>query len=156
MYYADKTGNHNFGEDQDNWEYLISQLDGQTDIELSEEEEIVIKKNVFAVNCVISEISYLVNFFRSFDFLWRSTLNHCLCESDKKQSKETCFFLPYEKFLLKIKHPQSKRTQKPKNYRTYFSTWSISEPVRLGLEKKCYWDRKINGMHTETSWCQWK
>ena len=113
MYYKNKTGNeNNSDEDQDNWEYMISQLDGQTDMESSgeEEQEEEIKKNVFSVNCEIREISYLMNFFRSFDCLWRSKLTHCLCESDQKES--SCFFCSMRSSCLRL---NGQRTKGPRN-----------------------------------------
>ena len=63
-----KKVNQHDGFDQ-NTELLLSQLDGVNDTEISEDDEEKVDKNVFAVNCEIKEITNLINFFRSFDFL---------------------------------------------------------------------------------------
>ena len=58
----------------------ISQLDGIDDIDFKEEEKPI--KSIFAVNCEIKQIIQIVNFLRSFNFLWISPEYHCLCSSD--------------------------------------------------------------------------
>ena len=49
-------------------EVLISQLDGANDSESSQEEEII-EKNMFGINCEILEIVQLVNFLRNCYFI---------------------------------------------------------------------------------------
>ena len=55
----------------------IPQFDGGNDSASSYDDEIIEKK-VLAINCEIDEISRLVNFFRSCNFLWSSLFDHCL------------------------------------------------------------------------------
>ena len=69
--------------DGSNYE-VIQQLDGSNDVE-SDYNKQVIEKRVFAINCEVKEISDLINFFRSWDFLWSFLPNHTLCNVDQKQ-----------------------------------------------------------------------
>ena len=151
MYYTNETGDKNYGEDQDNFEYLISQLDGQTDMmESSEEEEQVIKKKLFAVNCEIQGISYLMNFFRSFDLLWKSTLGHCLCKSDQKEPDANCFFCHMRSSCLRLNSP---RTKGPRNIKILEFTSQLNQyQSQLG----CDWRTnvthlEIDGTHSYAS-----
>ena len=96
--------------DQSNGDLVILQLDGGNDSESSDDEE-MIQKNVFAINCEIEEISYLVNFFRNCDFLWESMLSHCICNNDQKQPEKNCFFCHMRSTYLRL---NKERTKGPK------------------------------------------
>ena len=59
----------------------IIQVDGFEDILL--EEIIEVDKTVFGVNCEFDIIVGLINFFRSFNFLWLRSDLHQLCNVKK-------------------------------------------------------------------------
>ena len=65
-------------------ENLITQLDGH--VSGSSEDEAIIKKKMFSVNCEIKEITQVITFFRSFNFVWKSLACHELCTTGN------CFF----------------------------------------------------------------
>ena len=55
----------------------ICQLDGLEDF--SELEEVSSNNEIFGVKCEAKEIVHLINFFRSFNFLWIMMQDHLLC-----------------------------------------------------------------------------
>jgi hypothetical protein len=85
----------------------IPQCDGGNDSTLSYDEEIIEKK-VLAINCEIDEITCLVNFFRSCNFLWSSMFDHCLCKFDVKQPDNNCFFCHMRSSCLRLNAGRSK------------------------------------------------
>ena len=68
-----------YNEDQDPG-ILITQLDGANDSESSQDEDIIVK-SVFGINCEVNEIIQLVN-----------SSSHCKCEFNQKQYEQNCFF----------------------------------------------------------------
>jgi len=59
----------------------ILQLDGLEDESIS--------RKHFSVNCKVEELIVLINFFRCFENLWNSSIQHSLCIFDK--DKSNCF-----------------------------------------------------------------
>ena len=86
---------------------LIPQFDGLDDINLFEEEEVVDKK-LFSVNCEQNEIPQLMNFFRSFHFLWKKSENHLMCNYDSKSITQNCFFCLMRSSCLRLSTPRTK------------------------------------------------
>ena len=85
----------------------IPQFDGGNDSASSYDDEIIEKK-VLAINCEIDEISRLVNFFRSCNFLWSSMFDHCLCKFDPKQLENNCFYCHMRSLCLRLSTVRSK------------------------------------------------
>jgi hypothetical protein len=85
----------------------IPQFDGGNDSQSSYDEEIIEKK-VLAINCEIDEISRLVNFFRSCNFLWSSMFDHCLCKFDPKQPENNCFYCHMRSSCVRLSTVRSK------------------------------------------------
>ena len=79
----------------------ISQLDGLDDIDLKDDDKAM--KRIFAVNCEIKEIIQLVNFLRSFNFLWISPEYHCLCSS-----VDSCSFCHMRSSFLRLRKEREK------------------------------------------------
>ena len=53
-------------------EMFIPQLDGNADQNIQENENP--ENHIFSVNCEVKEIINLLNFFRSFNFMWISNI----------------------------------------------------------------------------------
>ena len=87
--------------------FVIPQFDGGNDSESSQEEKII-EKSVFAINCENQEITTLLNFFRNCDFLWKSMSNHSLCQFDQKDSESNCFFCNMRSSCLRLNSPRAK------------------------------------------------
>ena len=94
-----------------NIEILIPQLDGFNDEDLEDlcNREI----RIFGVNCEIEEISQLLNFFRSFNFMWISSNFHKLCCWD-----QTCYFCYMRSSCIRLRQVREKgpRCLKPNEY----------------------------------------
>ena len=69
-----------FNEDQDPVGISITKLDRANDSESSQDEDIIVK-SVFGINCEVNEIIQLVN-----------SSSHCKCEFNQKQYEQNCFF----------------------------------------------------------------
>ena len=82
--------------------YNILQVDGLEDEGVS--------KKYFSVNCKVEELIVLINFFRCFENLWNSAIQHALCIFDK--DKSNCFFCLMRSTCLRINTP---RTTGPKS-----------------------------------------
>ena len=80
----------------------ILQLDGLEDESIS--------RKHFSVNCKVEELIVLINFFRCFENLWNSSIQHALCPFDK--DKSNCFFCLMRSTCLRINTP---RTTGPKS-----------------------------------------
>ena len=92
-------------------EIVIPQLDGFDDEDL---EDLCKRENkIFGVNCEIEEIIQLLNFFRSFNFMWISSNFHVLCCSD-----QTCFFCNMRSSCIRLRQVREKgpRWLKPNEY----------------------------------------
>ena len=76
--------------------YNILQLDGLEDKGVS--------KKYFSVNCKVEELIVLINFFRCFENLWNSSIQHALCIFDK--DKSNCFFCLMRSTCLRINTPR--------------------------------------------------
>ena len=71
-------------------EQSILQLDGSSDdVALS-------KKAIFSVNCEIRELTEVITFFRSYNFIWQSLACHDLC------STGNCFFCHMRSTCLRL------------------------------------------------------
>ena len=103
-------------------EYRISQLDGfedaltdSSDSDLVFEENFIPQydgldadqlkqvKTVFGINCEVEEIIHLINFIRSFNFIWISSTGHSLCFID-----EACFFCCLRSSILRLRLERKK------------------------------------------------
>ena len=91
-------------------DFVIPQLDGGIDSESSLEEDTIVK-NVFSINCEVKEITLLINFFRSNQFLWNSLQSHSLCTFDQHQKEHNCFLCHLRSSCLRL---NSERTLGPK------------------------------------------
>ena len=60
----------------------------------------LIKKSIFSVNCEMNEITQLITFFRSFNFVWKTLKEHKIC--DQKLSGENCFFCHMRSSCLRL------------------------------------------------------
>ena len=103
--------------------YRITQLDGNAS-ESSEDEGLILK-SVFSVKSETKEITQLLTFFRSFDFMWRSLASHKLCSP----SDGTWFFCHMGSSCLRLR---ATRGRCPKS----FSINSVSICAWLELEIK--------------------
>ena len=79
----------------------IPQLDGCDEFDLSEKGNM--EKQIYGVNCEINEIIQLINFFRSFNFLWISTDSHWLCSVPQE-----CFFCYMRSTCLRLRKEREK------------------------------------------------
>ena len=79
----------------------IPQLDGCDDFDLSEKGNM--EKQIYGVNCEINEIIQLINFVRSFNFLWISTDSHWLCSLHQE-----CFFCYMRSTCLRLRKEREK------------------------------------------------
>ena len=87
------------------WSDLICQLDGADDI--SSEEDNLVNKKIFAVNCEVKEILHLINFLRSFNNIWLLSKDHPICDLDKN-----CLFCSIRSSCVRIR---KERTSGPKS-----------------------------------------
>ena len=78
----------------------ILQLDGFDDNSSNGSEQ---EKNIFGVNCEIRKISDLINFFRSFNFLWICMEQHTLCNIE-----QSCFFCNMRSSCLRLRQLREK------------------------------------------------
>ena len=76
----------------------IIQLDGNDSL-LTEDEE-RIKKSMFSINCASEEVTQLVTFFKSFNFVWETIDWHNLCRY--KSLEESCFFCHMRSSCLRL------------------------------------------------------
>ena len=60
----------------------------------------LIKKSIFSVNCEMNEMTQLMTFFRSFNFVWKTLKEHKIC--DQKLSGENCFFCHMRSSCLRL------------------------------------------------------
>ena len=75
---------------------LIPQHDGLED-EISSNGEEIIEKGLFSINCEEINIVHMLNFFRSFDLLWKQCRKHELCDP-----KENCFYCHMRSSSLRL------------------------------------------------------
>ena len=76
--------------------YNMIQVDGLEDYGFS--------RKYFSVNCKVEELIVLINFFRCFENLWNSSIQHPLCIFDK--DKSNCFFCLMRSTCLRINTPR--------------------------------------------------
>ena len=74
----------------------IPQLDGCDDFNLIDRGNM--EKRIYGVKCEIKEIIQLINFLRSFNFLWISTDSHWLCTIN-----QACFFCYMRSSCLRLR-----------------------------------------------------
>ena len=89
-------------------ETKVLQLDGMDDYSDSNEElrmnsNLIIDKNVFEINCEVDAIIQLINFLRSFNFIWIALKCHSLCVID-----ESCFFCNIRSSFLRLRLERKK------------------------------------------------
>ena len=80
----------------------LPQLDGLEDQDLRKPE-----KHIYGINCEIREIVQLINFIRSFNFLWITPKSHWMCSQ-----KQRCFFCYIRSSCLRLR---KERKRGPKN-----------------------------------------
>ena len=85
-------------------EIRIPQFDGN--INGSSEDDQIVNKTIYSINCEMTEIIEVITFLRSFDFYWKYLENHKLCEP--KKSAEQCFFCHMRSSCLKLNNQRSK------------------------------------------------
>ena len=101
-------------------EFLIPQLDGANEDESDQHKEIV-DKSMFSISCEINEIHLLLNFFRSFDLLWKPTNNHPICKYDQNKN---CFFCHLRSSCQRL---NSKRTRGPRSLKLVEFTSQLNQ-----------------------------
>ena len=97
---------------QGSGDFICSQIDGANDLE----EETLSATNVYSVNCEIYEIHLVINFLRSFVFLWKLSTNHPKCDFNTKHKELNCFFCNVRSSLLRL---NVKRMKGPKSLKPY-------------------------------------
>ena len=102
---VEKYSNLNKSDSQVDTCYLIPQLDGMDDLsDVSDAvEEIKPSKTIFGIQCEHREIIQLMNFFRSFNVSWLSSVDHTLCWLD-----EECFFCNLRSMFLRLRQERIK------------------------------------------------
>ena len=88
--------------------YVIPQFDGGND---SDDADLVsqfdaLRKDVYAVNSEIAEITTLVNFFRGCDYLWKNVKIHQMCRPESMT--EVCIFCYMRSSCLRLNLHRSK------------------------------------------------
>ena len=86
---------HNNDQFKFSYEYThenIPQVDGLDNLDIN--------KNIFSVNCELEELVVIMNFFRSFQFIWKLTTQHTLCTFEKKG--DNCFFCLMRSSCLRL------------------------------------------------------
>ena len=98
----------------------ICQLDGLDDF--SELEDIPSNSEIFGVKCEARVIVDLVNFFRSFNFLWICMKDHLLCRLE-----QACFFCHMRSSCLRIRQERKKgpRSLKISEFTTQLNQYGI-------------------------------
>ena len=76
-------------------EYVIPQFDGGNDSFSDDDADLgsqfdAPRKDVYAINSEIDEITTLVNFFRGCDYLWKNEELHPMCRPESMS--EVCIF----------------------------------------------------------------
>ena len=85
-------------------EIRIPQFDGN--MSESGEDDQIVNKTMYSINCEMSEIIQVITFFRSFDFYWKYLENHKVCEPNK--SAENCFLCHMRSSCLRLNNQRSK------------------------------------------------
>ena len=103
---------------------IFPQVDGSHDQEK-------LDRKIFAVNCEIKEIVHLVNFFRSFNFLWIQKTSHNLCDLD-----DACFFCNLRSAYLRLRQI---RKREPKGLKVNEITCQLDQ-----YESNLQWNWREN------------
>ena len=119
--YCDDTDFSEFSEVSSD-ESMILQCDGGNDLKDSS-----LVKRVYAVNCEIEEISTILNFVRSLDFIWIISSSHELCDFNSKHKELNCYFCHLRSSCLRLGAERKKGPKSIKVYEFVYQLWQYEK-----------------------------